>query len=93
MSRFNDVFVCSPLDYVKMNEFVKSECNDINNRWIYQIIDKEWGVLDEQVCLDEGTTSLVEKYLLQSAFSYRTQFSGHNFEDPSQFQTSVRLAF
>ena len=53
MSRFNDVFVCSPLDYIKMNEFVKSECNDINNRWIYQIIDKEWGLLDEQVCLDE----------------------------------------
>lgn len=60
MFRTNDVYVCSPSDYSRMNAFVGVECDDVTNRWIYQIINKEWGVLDEQVCLDKDDWVMVK---------------------------------
>ena len=53
MIRASEIFVCSPTDYGKMSTFVGVECEDVNNRWIYQIIDNQWEALDEQVCLDK----------------------------------------
>ena len=60
MIRVNDTFVCSPTDYGKMSTFVGLECGDANNRWIYQIIDKQWDALDEQVCLDKEDWVMVK---------------------------------
>ena len=52
MSRVHEVVVCSPEDYQRMSNFIQGECVDVNNRWIYQIIDKQWHDLDEAVFLD-----------------------------------------
>ena len=60
MIRASEIFVCSPTDYGKMSTFVGVECEDVNNRWIYQIIDKQWDTLDEQVCLDKEDWVMVK---------------------------------
>ena len=60
MSRGNDTSLCSPEDYSKMRVFIATECKDVANRWIYQIINKDWNAVDEQVCLDHEQWVMVK---------------------------------
>ena len=71
MSRVHEVVVCSPEDYQRMSNFIQGECVDVNNRWIYQIIDKQWHYLDEDVFLDTEHWVMVKNKYHASATDFR----------------------
>ena len=80
MIRASEIFVCSPTDYGKMSTFVGVECEDVNNRWIYQIIDNQWEALDEQVCLDKEGWVMVKNKQHNQDLRYLVIFKDKNLK-------------
>ena len=61
MAKTSEYYICTPENYAHMQHFVNMECNDVNSKWIYDLVaNPDMPIPDEDICLYTSDWVLVK---------------------------------